>query len=670
MRVKVDGRAGAFVGNCVSSPSMPIDPKQLAALRTLISKDDATSVRQGIELLRTLDDRDLWSLMVDGVQVDSTGSITIGKDSEIARRARPTRRGELALWALRGAGRLADVERLDLRELGELHDLDAVAGLTCLRELRHWQTTPLANIDGLAGLTRLEVLHMGRLARGTTLDALAALVNLREVVLAGVEGVTTLDPLAACVHLRSLDVRWGDSLRDLGALTACTALRSLTLGDVPDLATLAGHTGLGSLTLSPAPTNMRGIATLTGVRTLRLTGVVSPKNLGEIAKMPALETLKLEDAGPTHLAKLAGAPTLTTLEVAGATFKALTLSGSATLQSLSFERCDAIEKVGNLSGLPALRSLTFKSCKALADLGGLSTAPRLEALDLSGCTAVRDVDVLSALEALTRLDLRGCTGLHWSIEQRLYAGARAGTLPARLRTRAPTVATIGKNPARKSSETKLIHRLLCSTERDEFEEGLALAVALGDSAIWLPYRAGGIWQWDVHYAFRHRIIEATLPEDPTSLRFDVAPASEHLNMDLPTVENIEALRVCTELRSLTLRCSARDITPLAALARLETLTLRCAAEDLTPLAACASLRELTLSCRSRNLDGLAGCTGLRKLTLLGWSDLEQVNALAQLPNLEDLSYEHCACIENGAKGRMQGEELAAAMQWLRDSQAK
>ena len=141
-------------------------------------------------------------------------------------------------------------------------------------------------------------------------------------------------------------------------------------------------------------------------------------------------------------------------------------------------------------------------------------------------------------------------------------------------------------------------------------------------------------------------------------------------MDLPTVENIDALRVCTKLRSLTLRCSARDLTPLAALASLETLTLRCAAEDLTPLTACASLRELTLSCRSRNLDGLAGCTGLRTLTLLGWSDLEQVNALAQLPNLEDLRYERCSCIENGAKGRMQGEELAAAMQWLRDSQAK
>ncbi len=649
---------------------MPTDPKQLAALRKLIGQEDAGAVRQGIELLRTLDDRDVWSLMADGLEVDSTGVISIGKDSEIARRARPTRRGELALWALRGAGRLADVEVLDLRELGELHDLDAVAGLTYLRELRHWQTTPLANIDGLAGLGALEVLHVGHLARGATLDALAALVNLREVVLAGVEGATTLDQLAACVQLRSLDVRWGDSLRDLRALTACTALRSLTLGDVPDLATLAGHTGLVTLTLSPAPTNMRGIATLTGVRTLRLTGAVSPTNLGEIAKMPGLETLILEDAGPTDLAMLAGAPALTALEVAGATFTSLVLSGMAKLRQFIVSD-SAVERVERLTDLPALRSLTFKRCKALAGLGGLSGVPQLESLDLSDCTSVHDLDVLADLAAVTHLDLRGCTGLHWSIELRLYAGARAGSAPARLRARAPTVATIGKNPARKSSETKLIHRLLRSAQRDEFEEGLTLALALGDPAIWLPYEAGGSRLWRVHPAFRHRIIEATLPEAPTSLQFDdLGPTAEYLNIDFPTVEDIEALRACTDLRSLTLRCSARDLTPLAALARLETLTLRCAAEDLTPLAACASLRELTLSCRSRNLDGLAGCTELRKLTLLGWSDLEQVNALAQLPNLEELRYERCSCIENGAKGRMQGEELAAAMQWLRDSQAK
>jgi hypothetical protein len=153
----------------------------------------------------------------------------------------------------------------------------------------------------------------------------------------------------------------------------------------------------------------------------------------DLAKGPALESLRLGRAGQREIDRIATAQSLTglqELELDGGPFDDLApLAKLTKLRSLRISSWNGSPRKLDIAPLTALESLSIAAMQELEEVEGIATHPRLASLHITSCrslsslgtagpnTALKYVD-LQYLEALTSLDaLHQTTGLK---ELRLY----------------------------------------------------------------------------------------------------------------------------------------------------------------------------------------------------------------------------------------------------------
>jgi uncharacterized protein (TIGR02996 family) len=199
---------------------------------------------------------------------------------------------------------------------------------------------PLASLDTLASLG---------IEGATLIDvaSLAALPQLRVLALRRCEG--PLHGLAGFTRLHALELSAHARVEQLGQdaltpLAALTELRELDLGDAgwANIEALAGLTALERLDLRSSETvRLEPLRELAALRELDLRGCTGLSDLGPLARLERLETLRLGYTRVRDLRPLAKLAKLTTLELAGT----------------------PITDLSPLFGLPALAKLDLKACE-------------------------------------------------------------------------------------------------------------------------------------------------------------------------------------------------------------------------------------------------------------------------------------------------------------------
>jgi hypothetical protein len=207
-------------------------------------------------------------------------------------------------------------------------------------------------------------------------------------------------------RLRSLGIRIPEV--DWGAIATMTGLRTLRLYDprgIVDWAAVAGMPGLRVLDLSVASrVDWSAVAAMTGLRTLHLSDPVGAVDWTAIAGMTGLRDLHVQGtAGAVEwslIASMSGLRGLHLHGAAGADWAAIaTMSG---LRALTLESTPGVDWTA-VSRLTELRELRVLGAP-IRDARPLSHLRQLEVLELVD-TAITDVSPLSTLEHLRWLDL-------------------------------------------------------------------------------------------------------------------------------------------------------------------------------------------------------------------------------------------------------------------------
>lgn len=360
--------------------------ERLRKLRGLLRDENLETVKQGIDLVRGLDDPSIFGALLDGCAI-ADGVPVLGKVFVASKKLEGNLMyAWLALVGAAGPGiprdeSLKQPRALDLKELRLPAWPDAAPAFASLHTLvlsRCW-------LDAVPGFVR-------------------DLKELRELRLDG-------NQLSALEHLGGLDAleRLDASQNRLDELTpeACRpALRHLDLRDNPIAKLSTGVRTLAELrTLLLRNAKLQTLPTLQLEKLMRLEvtrcGVQVVESLAGLGK---LETLDLRDNELRELPSLSGCEALETLDVTHNKLRTLpaSIGELKRLRRLraSYNPLGSLpESLGNASGLRAISvgdtaiSSLPESFTNLSGLRQLDVArARLESLDLSGCTALRALD--------------------------------------------------------------------------------------------------------------------------------------------------------------------------------------------------------------------------------------------------------------------------------------
>ena len=385
-----------------TTPKAQANRTQLAAARRLYRAKDWATVKQGMELLVALNDPLLWDVLAKGTHVTPAKTadvIAIG--GEIQDKVKAEHRHNVALYAMRYAGKLAYTHALSLRWCKTLTDLSPLAGLSALTSLAipdGAQATDLTPLAGLRGLTSLTLCGLPELE---DLSPLANLTALSSLTLNSCPRVTDLSPLAGLTALAVLDLSYCHQLCDITPLTALTALTRLCVASssLTDITPLAGMTKLTSLELRCKQlTDITPLAGMTALTSLDLHRGEQLTDLAPLAGMKALQSLDLSNCERlTDLAPLAGLTALSALDLHGCVELAdlSPLAGLTAITRLNFGYCAKLTDVAPLAGLTALHYLHLGNCPDLHDLTPL--------LGLTGLNTCDRMDAIRALQEARRL---------------------------------------------------------------------------------------------------------------------------------------------------------------------------------------------------------------------------------------------------------------------------
>ncbi len=283
-----------------------------ASLNALLGAADPVLVRQGVELLRALDDAALWDELATGISVDAQGCLLIAPQAPVRRRVRAAFRVEVALWVLGGSAKGREVHEIALDGVGE-GCLEAAAHVPALRTLRV-RACAFADLAPLANAAGLRSLHVVGCTSLVEFVGPAGRLDLHTLDVGGCTSLAHLDELRACTSLRRLRVWDAPALTDIDGVRGCTALQDLELRGCAALArfdALATLAALESLTMRACP-GLRDLGPLAGLTQLRALDLRACSALRDIDALAVLEHLAWLDL--RGCAALPGSVTHTDLE--------------------------------------------------------------------------------------------------------------------------------------------------------------------------------------------------------------------------------------------------------------------------------------------------------------------------------------------------------------------
>ena len=186
-----------------------VDKKALTSLKKLLVSRDIDHVLQGVELMRSLEDVDIYNYFLDGVSTDVDGSPVPNATFKGTGPAQPF---------------------LNVALLGVIaHAPEACEVASALRKSVTNLTMPLASTDTLPACPNLQSLNLSGSKELKHLEGLLELKKLKSVDLSGCDALENVDGLANCTKLTSLDLSSCGSLQTVDGLTNCTKLTSLEL---------------------------------------------------------------------------------------------------------------------------------------------------------------------------------------------------------------------------------------------------------------------------------------------------------------------------------------------------------------------------------------------------------------------------------------------------------
>ncbi|MEL6344463.1 MAG: hypothetical protein AAFV53_15195 [Myxococcota bacterium] len=648
----------------------PPDAEKMIALLT---HSDMAVVRQGLELLQTLNDEALLHALADGNHIDASGQLTPAAWLSRGRRrtrARDRARDQyIALRLLRWSGRLQDVSALrlyrDLTGMLPLTDLGGLRTLTLfnieladLTTLGVPRTLSALTLDNCAALSSLT--GMGRLRKLTLrqCNALTALpdevAHLHELVIQGCDRLDDLRPLqgaavqalklhrdpislslvAALPALRTLELSAFRALEDIEAIESCAALTALQL----------------TWRRAPPPTERAAIldhlSALPRLRTLSLMRAAGLGDLSFFRGCDALTAVELWDCEVDDLSGLTTLPALQSIRVSQvqAHTPLRALDGCASLTELHLWRC----QMGSLNGIeafPALSRLTLRKVEiedlsalhqmahtlkitfkpaVMAPLLTLCGSPAIEQLSLGGVT-FDDFSVLRSLPRLRSLSLAQCQVNDWSALadfpalRHLHLNDMGGITDLTSLPPCPRLQTL-----------RIDGRWLASMNGLEQQIGL--------EALFFS-RTSGHRRLQAMHALPN-LAKVTWREPDTSALEALAtlPQLKTLELDgIPDPLDLSVLSRCTGLQTLTLaqlsRKTLQPLQPPPALKLLRCLDLN----DLSSLSSEAVTSLQMVSCALTSLAGLQNWSDLETLAIIDSCPPGPLNALRHLPRLQTLS---------------------------------
>jgi predicted DNA-binding WGR domain protein/Leucine-rich repeat (LRR) protein len=359
--------------------------KEIGDALKLLGKSEYTAVREGLARLESLDDRESWSALAEGVLVDTWGDVIVPKGSAIHSRVKLAFREEVALRALSESGRRAEVTTLRLRER-HYTDLQGLRGFAMLERLDANMAKSLESLEGIEGLTSLQSIDLWDCKLLRNLNRLERLTKLQEVSLSGCTALTDISSLRGRKSIKRLGLSGCAALTDFAPLSTLTGLERLDVANIPSLTSLTVIGKLHKITYLDLSwtrvADLAGIESLQSLERLRLTDVPALRTLRPLAFLPRLRSLEV--TLPDGYSEMEGLEALTGLED-------LHLSYSPSLTTLNA-----------LRGMQALKILGLHGCTALVDLEGIQGLRKLKELNLTECNKL-------SLKSLTRL--KGATSL-------------------------------------------------------------------------------------------------------------------------------------------------------------------------------------------------------------------------------------------------------------------
>lgn len=380
-------------GASKTGPKRSAETRQrVAKVRRLLTAPDAGSILQGVELVRTIDDQDLWEALLDGVTFVESA-----------------------------APRMYSREPVD----GALVPNKIFEG-TASRS--HWLDLALALLIAASRsplrdqVTRLD---LGQISSSKTpidrypIGGLASLPNLVELKLRLFEGSADLTPLDDAPSLRSLHLERGreltvPSLKTVESLWSTRALAFAPDGSWPELADVSIDDPDDASELRP----LEGGAP--ALRSLRISSVVDDEirsdslallemmggRLGSGSRLPGLREATFEDC-TIDGDVLGGATDLRRLSIRGTTsIRRIELPDGCAIDG-PLDLGPDVEDLGRLGRLRGLRRLDLRGVTAPLSLETLRDARELRVLDVRNATGISDLQPLVGLPELRSIAIRG-----------------------------------------------------------------------------------------------------------------------------------------------------------------------------------------------------------------------------------------------------------------------
>lgn len=307
-------------------------------------------------------------------------------------------------------------------------DLSPLAGLTKLKRLDLCIGFGVKALDPLSGMTKMENLHLYGASSNsngsglTNLNGLSGMTGLTFLRL-DVGEAKDFSPLAGLTKMTEMQLRGDYYIQDLSFLRNMTELRTLEINNgngvlQPDLTDLSGLTKLTALELDVPIASLHGLETLTGLRELTMYGNGSTyTDVDALAGLTELTTLSLpyrvsrntDPLPPINLDGLATLTKLRSLQISGEVESLEPLRNLTELRELLLRTYDDIN-LAPLAGLTQLTSLDISGDLSGGDLSALSGLTELRSLEIyhyDDRVFIRDLSPLAGMTELNTLTISG-----------------------------------------------------------------------------------------------------------------------------------------------------------------------------------------------------------------------------------------------------------------------